>query len=920
MLDISARQAALLPLASYKTRRACRYAQKGTEMKFTYGHGDRPLDGYTIHSPLGHGGFGEVYHAVSDAGKHVALKLVQRSLDVELRGVGHCLNLKHTNLVTVYDVRSNAEAEQWVVMEFVSGRSLAAEIDAHPAGLPRLNVIRWFEGICAGVEHLHQNGIVHRDLKPSNVFDDDGIVKVGDYGLSKFITASRRSGHTQSIGTVHYMAPEIGSGRYGREVDVYALGIMLYEMLIGHVPFNGETPAEVLMKHLTAEPPMAQIPAPFRAVVTRMLAKDPEERYGSPMAVVADLKARLADAALTETSAGVEAQPGVKPRIEPTTDAGRLLEAGLATKSVVMQPAVPPGFAMPREGEWMARDGWRAADAAFDTPSRARSDTPVSPHGWYDSTRRRAWRDATAKALRKHPALLPFSLFLVFAAVMTFVGLMAATNNVVLGHTPYAEVAFTFGSISVGALACAALSIWLFVWRNLSPGSNTSNAFPMPLKGPQPPAAAIGQLASTPTEPSTKHGYFDRVCASLRAIRTSNSDAMIGGVCGGLGEHTPLPSWAWRVLFACLIGFAGTGFLLYLVLWFSLPGPESERDDGESAELLPSTYRPSPAPIADAERLKPCCPPSAVPAGTFPTSPTKSPQNGVNLVRARSSFPSLFFLLVLSTGLGTLCFGLAQNGVFSLAIRPMANQWGVACGATVFGLLGALWLAVAFPGAWWRLLVPLAIGGGLGGIIYLLAETGTLFPGPGQSSLGIGLAVGTIFAGLFGILMFPRYCERLLPRLLLFFAAIGACEATGWFVHESLFQYDAGARWKISIASLRSLIDTEMDELKRMKTAKGLVRLARERALGQAEQQHLVSELLRSQADAEHQLEVLESLAHNPVLDGEVARIVVKWVDEISSNEASIHPTRFRELKKHLCQHPHVNSGESNSEIAEERR
>src|SRR2546425_976027 len=96
-------------------------------------------------------------------------------------------------------------------------------------------------GIGAGVAYLHDHGIVHRDLKPGNIFSEEGIVKLGDYGLAKFISCSRRSGQTESVGTVHYMAPEVANGRYGKEIDIYALGIILYEMLTGRVPFDGES-------------------------------------------------------------------------------------------------------------------------------------------------------------------------------------------------------------------------------------------------------------------------------------------------------------------------------------------------------------------------------------------------------------------------------------------------------------------------------------------------------------------------------------------------------------------------------------------------------------------------------------------------------------------------------------------------------
>jgi hypothetical protein len=250
-------------------------------MRFTYPSGSRPLEGYTIKRGVGRGGFGEVYFAVSDAGKEVALKLIRRNLEVELRGVTHCLNLKHPNLVALYDIKSDEHEDRWVVMEYVSGESLEDAIDRYPGGMPVAEAMHWFDGICAAVAYLHDHGIVHRDLKPANIFVDDGIIKIGDYGLSKFISCSRRSGQTESVGTVHYMAPEIANGRYGREIDAYALGIILYEMITGRVPFEGESVGEVLMKHLTAEPKLELLDEPFRTVVRGAMAKDPEQRINS---------------------------------------------------------------------------------------------------------------------------------------------------------------------------------------------------------------------------------------------------------------------------------------------------------------------------------------------------------------------------------------------------------------------------------------------------------------------------------------------------------------------------------------------------------------------------------------------------------------------------------------------------------------
>ncbi len=246
--------------------------------RFAFASGARPLPGYTIKRGIGRGGFGEVYYAVSDAGKEVALKLVCRNLDIELRGVTQCLNLKHPNLLALFDIRQDDTGESWVVMEYVAGDSLERVIDRNPNGMPLDQVLFWMQGIAAGVGYLHHHGIVHRDLKPGNVFCDEGMVKVGDYGLSKFMSCSRRSGQTGSIGTVHYMAPEVANGRYGREIDIYALGIMLYEMITGRVPFDGESLGEILMKHLTAQPDLRGIAEPCRTAIARALSKDPDKR------------------------------------------------------------------------------------------------------------------------------------------------------------------------------------------------------------------------------------------------------------------------------------------------------------------------------------------------------------------------------------------------------------------------------------------------------------------------------------------------------------------------------------------------------------------------------------------------------------------------------------------------------------------
>lgn len=308
-------------------------------MRFTFAPESKPLDGYTIKRAIHRGGFGEVYYALSDAGKEVALKLLHNNLEVELRGVSQCLNLKHPNLVTIFDMKQDSEKEHWIVMEYVGGKGLYEIMQEHPKGMPLKDVLFWLSGITAGLSFLHDRGIVHRDLKPANIFRDADIVKIGDVGLSKYISESRRSAQTQSVGTVYYMAPEVARGRYGREVDVYSTGVILYEMITGRVPFEGETTAEILMKHLTAEPDLSVLPERLRPVLAAALDKDPDRRISE----IEELERRFRNA-IQESGFSVEkptpvlaSQTPVKKRSAPamaTTLIGQ-------EKAAAASPAAP---------------------------------------------------------------------------------------------------------------------------------------------------------------------------------------------------------------------------------------------------------------------------------------------------------------------------------------------------------------------------------------------------------------------------------------------------------------------------------------------------------------------------------------------------------------------------------------------------
>jgi hypothetical protein len=292
-------------------------------MKFTYRSGQRPLAGYTIKRGVGQGGFGEVYFAVSDGGKEVALKLVQRHSDAELRGVVQCLNLKHPQLVHLYDLHTDDRGDRWVVMEYVFGESLAQWINRYPTGLPAELAKEWFLALARGVAYLHDHGVVHRDLKPANIFVEHGQLKIGDYGLSRRMSASQGGDLTRRIGTPYYMAPEVKNGNYTATIDVYACGVILFEMLTGHPPFEGEV-EEVLMKHLTDKPDLSKLPAGFAPVLEKALEKDPEKRFRN----------------MREFARAVEAVP-VPRSADPT------VAASPGSGPVPVAPVVPPPMPRP---------------------------------------------------------------------------------------------------------------------------------------------------------------------------------------------------------------------------------------------------------------------------------------------------------------------------------------------------------------------------------------------------------------------------------------------------------------------------------------------------------------------------------------------------------------------------------------------
>jgi hypothetical protein len=315
-------------------------------MPFTHSCGHKPLAGYTIKRGISTGGFGEVYFGLTDGGKEVALKRLVRHQDIELRGIRQCLNLKHAHLVHLYDLKTDDRGDHWLVMEYIRGETLHSLLRKHPQGLPHDLIRPWFDQLAAAVHSLHEQGIVHRDLKPANVFLEAGLVKVGDYGLCKFIGASQHRAQSQNVGTVHYMAPEIGKGDYSRPIDIYAGGILLYEMVTGNVPFDGETTAEILFKHLSATPDLSKT-GPFAPILAKALEKAPTDRFAS----IAEMARRVTETNLDQPrTTFVPAAPVTMTALPTATS------ASAASTIVLSKPT--SASALPRRlataGAWVA--------------------------------------------------------------------------------------------------------------------------------------------------------------------------------------------------------------------------------------------------------------------------------------------------------------------------------------------------------------------------------------------------------------------------------------------------------------------------------------------------------------------------------------------------------------------------------------
>jgi beta-lactam-binding protein with PASTA domain len=317
---------------------------------------------YRIVRKLGSGGMADVYLAEDEElGRRVAIKILndRHATDESFverfrREAKNAAGLSHPNIVSIYD-RGEAEGTYYIAMEYLDGRSLKELVVAR-GPLPIGDAIDCTRQVLGALRFAHRKGVVHRDIKPHNVMADaDGRLKVTDFGIAR-AGVSQMTEAGSIIGTAQYLSPEQARGAaVDQRSDLYSVGILLYEMLTGTVPFTGDSPVEIAMKHLsdTPRPPSLErpdIPPDLDMIVLRALAKNPDDRFQTAEEMAAELD-RFAQ------GAGVTAE---------TADAATAVLSGTELSTA------PTAIVPPRRPPTAARPSYRYADP----PARRRPFWP----------------------------------------------------------------------------------------------------------------------------------------------------------------------------------------------------------------------------------------------------------------------------------------------------------------------------------------------------------------------------------------------------------------------------------------------------------------------------------------------------------------------------------------------------------------
>ena len=310
---------------------------------------------YELEEKIGTGGMAEVYKAHDRLlARPVAIKILHAEYrsDIEFierfhREAKSAARLSHPNIVSIYDV-GVAGNDHYIVMEYVQGDTLKKKmLDEGPLDLLTATAIA--KDIASGLTHAHANNIVHCDIKPHNILmTEDGHAKITDFGIARAVTESTLTYGGSVVGSVHYFSPEQArGGAITPKSDVYSLGIVLYEMLTNHLPFTGDNPVAIAMKHIEEEPISPsryrpQIPPMLEAIICRAMSKSPEIRPSS-FELVQELS--NVETALSTTQRSDPDATKVLPRTE--IPSRRAVRQGLGTQSatpaqVEETPAEPP--------------------------------------------------------------------------------------------------------------------------------------------------------------------------------------------------------------------------------------------------------------------------------------------------------------------------------------------------------------------------------------------------------------------------------------------------------------------------------------------------------------------------------------------------------------------------------------------------
>ncbi|HZU69745.1 MAG TPA: serine/threonine-protein kinase [Ktedonobacteraceae bacterium] len=267
--------------------------------------GQRLGNKYLLGELLGSGGFGDVYKAQNlylNRPQAIKVLLEKHFSDVSfcqrfIREAQTLAGLSHPNILPVYDFELEGN-RAFLVMPFISGGTLH-DILKQRGQLNLQETENYLTQICAALDYAHARNVVHLDLKPLNLLHQDGILLLSDFGLAHLMKEGAvEGGSSLRFGSPHYMAPEHLQGLPQQRSDIYALGVMLYQMLAGELPFRGTTPESIMLKHLTEPPPplrsrRSDLPSNLEPVIGKAMAKNPAARYETAGKLLVDFKAAV---------------------------------------------------------------------------------------------------------------------------------------------------------------------------------------------------------------------------------------------------------------------------------------------------------------------------------------------------------------------------------------------------------------------------------------------------------------------------------------------------------------------------------------------------------------------------------------------------------------------------------------------------